>query len=395
MEGRAYADDNGPRLFSVGWLGDGLSHWAHGREDHVRHYLSELAGMGYQVIYGFMEMEGGSFWEHESGLDLTVGPGITPGYYEHYKAYCRQVFSYGLKVAHCVADLTHSLSSQSARREHMRRLAECHGEIGEEHIAWVNVNEPNQIGASGPDEVIDFMNVYREATGGRVLTFHGAEQDENGDTIAAYARNASGWEEHTFRAGTYEQQVHHIFSLLREQHLHQRISWLCALTEGPGPGHPVSVGQQNHPEAVVMLRAMETCCKSPTLVFDGKGLWSHHHGDTFRNMPGRVEIPLMVAILNQFTGGKLHQYGNITHTGAAERTMTALDWQPGMRFDMFASNEEGKAVGLIYGEHMSSRIESTRGGTMRVLHPLTLQQDQINSGDRVEFDRGRIILQEW
>lgn len=393
VQGTAFADDQGVVLPIFCHFGEAFSAYVR-RPDDVRQQLDVIVVAGYQGIR-FWDVLG--YYPAWAGREVTPIPFVgrdgrqvtaTERYYDQLAAFLRDCQARSLVVQHSRGDLNAFTSSQL--EQHCALVGDIQRSVGLQTVA-VNeaCNEAWQNGVPEPST----LKVMLERIGNpsTLEVSSAADDDYGGETGEAGVEEYTvdlGMDSHVvhgYRGGESEDRIRHIFSLTYEQLAKRGLTGWQGEPAGPGDG--VSVGREEHPEALCLMAAMASAMGQGWVYMSGNGVFWN---GPLESMTAFREVARMPSLLP----ADVMTWGAPFHGGsswAAQRILEAS----GLRADHRVS-ADGRFIIVLYGPPGSYRVPVHRSFTGSILTPHTGESHpfsgQAGQSVDVSFERGRIVI---
>ena len=401
VQGLAYRDDNGYVLPVLCHFGEAFSAYVR-KPDAVRAELDRIRAAGYDGIR-FWDVLGyydknrpgdANKWSAWQGREVTPVSFVafsgdtkapTPNYYDHLKAFLIELRDRQLVAHHSRGDLNSWKWDQVIA--HCRRVGEIQREVGAQVIALnESCNEAWQNGVPEPSK----LREMGDALGNHALRGNSCGDDgyggETPDELNRMKRDVAVI--HGHRNGESYNRIGHIHAVGYETLPHAKIpAWQG---EPAGPGDGVSVGREEHPEALCLMAAMSLATHQAWVYMSGHGVF--WNGSISEMIAFRE-----VAKVRDYLPKDIMAWPQITHGGDRWRgtRVFVANGDGSLRCDHVLTND-GRFVALVYGAPKSWAIPVERSFDGEVIHPLTGERQplSLNAGQtwNVNFERGRIVV---
>ena len=386
-----YVDDSGPVLPTLCHFGEAFSAYIR-RPDDARRQLEAIARAGYQGIrfwdvlgyhdqaWAGKEVTPTSF-RNKSGQMVPA----TPAYYDQLTDFLRLCQSLQLGVHHSRGDLN-SLPFNDVRT-HCQVVGAVQRNVGASVVLLnESCNESWQNGVSEPSRLAEMAS----ALGGHAIQalscLEGATEVK--EDLDAYSIDpADVFYVHGFRQNRSLDRIRHIFTIAYEAKPNRRLGWQG---EPAGPGDGVTVGQENHPEALALMCAMSLLSRQAWVYMSSPGVfWD----GPIEAQPGFHAV----AQVKTWLPKDLMRPATLCHGGAswAGTRVLVANAEGTLRCD-HAMFPDGQVAIIVYGEPGTWTIPVERAVDGRVIdpltgvaHPVSLRPGQLWP---VTFARGRVLL---
>lgn len=411
-QGQAFVDAAGYILPLFWHFGEAFSAFVR-RPDDVRAELDDIVATGYHgirfwdVLGYYDQSRPGDVnrWSAWAGKEVTPvsftafsGRRIeaTPHYYDQLAAFLRECKSRGLVVHHSRGDLNAWTWAQI--EQHASLVGDVQRSVGIETIA---VNEAcNEAWQNGVPEPARLKAIIERINNRAALSGSSAADDQYGgempESVERFTK-AIGMDVHIVhghRGGESVNRIGHIHALGYETLPHAGVPGWQGEPAGPGDG--VSVGREEHPEALCLMAAMSLCTRQGYVGMSGYGVfWK---GRMFE-MTAYRELARVPALLP----ADVMTWPRIIHGGTSfagrGRVFVAHPGGdapgPFYRADQFL-HSDGRFIALIYGEAGSYRVPVERSFEAEIITPHTGERHPFNgqAGQAIDiaFERGRIVI---
>jgi hypothetical protein len=198
---------------------------------------------------------------------------------------------------------------------------------------------------------------------------------------------------HAYRGGESHNRIGHIHAVGLTLQDRNRPGWQG---EPPGAGEGVSVGREEHPEALCLLAAMGLATRQAWVYMSGHGVFWN---GPIAAMTGFRQVARVPALLPP----DVMTWRRIIHGGETHRGRRVLVAHPGLeraplpfyRAD-HVLHDDGRFVCVLYGEPGTYRVPVERSFEGEIITPHTGERHPFR-GDAgqhvgVAFERGRIIV---
>lgn len=409
-QGQAFVDDHGCILPMFWHFGEAFSAYVR-RPAEVRAELDDIAGTGYQGIrfwdvlgYYDQNRPGEDTWSAWAGKDVTPvaftafsGRRIetTPQYYDQLAAFLRDCRSRGLAVHHSRGDLNAWTWDQI--QQHAALVGDIQRSVG---VTTIAINEAcNESWQNGVPEPAKLKTILDRINTRSVLSGSSAADDGYGgelpESVERFTK-AIGMDVHIVhghRGGESINRIGHIHALGYETLPHAGVPGWQGEPAGPGDG--VSVGREEHPEALCLMGAMALCTRQGYVGMSGYGVfWKGR----MAAMTAYRELARVPALLPP----DIMTWPRIIHGGESfsgrGRVLVAHPGSgpgPFYRADHIL-HDDGRFVCLIYGGPGSYRVPVERSFDAEIITPHTGERFPFvgEAGHELDvaFERGRIIV---
>ena len=349
----AYGDEYENPLFCH--FGEAFSAWTR-EPDRVEKQLDVIYAAGYDGI---------RFWDILGYYPVWYNKAVTPigfynkdsrwiiptdNYYDKLSEFINIVHSKGLKVFWSRGDMNGIRYSDRVRHfENLANLVKT-GRVPKEAIAiFEGLNEPWQNGADSPQELIELVNIFKQANPDILCTLGCPEgaSEEIRDVNYWTPKPADLPNIHGYRGGAAEDMIRHVFGMIYEIFPNTDRNFKQAFQGEPaGPGDGVTVGQINSTEELTAIAAMSLIAKQAWVYMSGYGVFFDGPID---EQPGFWAVPKIRAMLPKDVMKNKFAY----HGGRSEAIITsATGFTPAAsegpaRIDQTQS--DGKCAAVAYG----------------------------------------------
>jgi hypothetical protein len=287
--GQVFLDDAGPVLPVLCHFGEAFSAYVR-RPDAVRAELDDILATGYHGIrfwdvLGYYDQNRpgeANRWSAWAGREVTpvaftafsgrrIEP--TPQYYEQLEAFLRECRDRGLVVQHSRGDL--NAWTWDAIQAHASRVGSIQRQVGLDTIA---VNEAcNEAWQNGVPEPAKLRTIIDRIGNQQVLDGSSAADDQYGGELPESVRRFTtdiGMGVHIVhghRGGSSINRIGHIHALGYETLPQAGVPGWQGEPAGPGDG--VSVGREEHAEALCLMAAVALCTRQAWVYMSGHGVF--------------------------------------------------------------------------------------------------------------------------
>jgi len=401
VAGLAYRDDRGYVLPLLCHFGEAFSAYVR-RPDAVRAELDRIRAAGYDGIR-FWDVLGyydknrpGDTNKWSAWQDREVTPvefvafsgdkkSPTPNYYEQLKAFLIELRDRKLVAQHSRGDMNSWKWDQVIA--HCRRVGEVQREVGAAVIALnESLNEAWQNGAPEPSK----LKEMGDALGNHAIRGNSCGDDGyGGETLEEMNRmKRDVGIIHGHRGGESYNRIGHIHAVGYEVLPHAKVPGWQGEPAGPGDG--VTVGREEHPEALCLMAAMALVTHQAWVYMSGYGVFWN---DSISTMKGFREV----AKVREYLSKDIMTWPQITHGGDRWRgtRVFVANADGTLRCDhVFAGDT--RFVALVYGTPRTWPVPVERSFDGEVIHPVTGERQSLslNAGQtwNVNFERGRIVV---
>lgn len=397
----AYRDDTGYVLPLLCHFGEAFSAYVR-RPDDVRVELDRIRNAGYHGIR-FWDVLGyydknrpgdANQWSAWQGREVTPVEFVafsgerksaTPNYYEQLKAFLIELRDRKLVAHHSRGDLNSWKWDQVLT--HCRRVGEIQREVGAQVIALnESCNESWQNGVPEPEK----LREMGDALGPHAIRGNSCGDDgyggETPDELNRMKRDVAII--HGYRNGESYNRIGHIMAVGYETLPNAKVPGWQGEPAGPGDG--VSVGREEHPEALCLMAAMSLATHQAWVYMSG-------HGVFWNGSISQMTAFREVAKVREYLPKEIMAWPQITHGGDRWRgtRVFVANADGTLRCDhIFAG--DGRFVSIIYGAPKTWAVPVERSFDGEVIHPLTGERQSLslNAGQtwNVAFARGRIVI---
>jgi len=413
--GRSFVDDAGLILPIFWHFGEAFSAWVRKRAD-VETQLVDIRDTGYHGIrfwdvLGYYDQSrpgDSNRWVAWAGREVTPvsflgfsGRTIpaTPDYYDQLTAFLTFCRDLGLAVQHDRGDLVAFAPEQV--ETHAARVDVVQKAVGGNVIA-VNAacNEAWQnLPHAWRDDIPRRLKQILDRFGVGALKGSSAADDGYGGEMPSSVRDytinlgADVHIVHGHRGGESVNRIGHIHALGYETLASKGV--LGWQSEPAGPGDGVSVGREEHGEALCLMGAMSLATGQGYVGMSGHGVWWNGPMSAMTAYRELARVPAYLPV--DITSFKAIHGGS---TWRGQRVFVAHPGheQPGVfyRADQFV-HSDGRFVALIYaGQPGSYRVPVERSFEAEIITPMTGERFPFSgsAGDvrSIDFERGRIIV---
>jgi hypothetical protein len=401
VQGLAYCDDTGYVLPVLCHFGEAFSAYVR-RPKAVCDELDRIKQAGYDGIrfwdvlgyYDRNRSGDANKWSAWQEREVTPVAFVafsgelkapTPNYYEHLKAFLIELRERGLVAHHSRGDMNSWKWDQVIA--HCRRVGEIQREVGATVIALnESLNEAWQNGAPEPAR----LREMGDALGNHAIRGNSCGDDNYGgetpDELNRMKRDVAII--HGYRGGESYNRIGHIHAVGYETLPHAKVpAWQG---EPTGPGEGVSVGREDHPEALCLMAAMALATHQAWVYMSGNGVF--WNGSISEMIAFRE-----VAKVRDYLPKDIMAWPKITHGGDRWRgtRVFVANGDGSLRCDHIFTND-GRFVALVYGAPKSWSIPVERSFEGVSIHPVTGERTPVslNAGQtwNVKFERGRIVV---
>lgn len=384
-----FADDGGPRLPLLCHFGEAFSAYVR-RPQEVRDELGRIKNAGYLGIR-FWDVLG--YWDAAwAGREVTPfpftnhsGKGVrgTPGYYDQLASFLRDLQSLGLKAHHSRGDLN-SWNTQMIEA-HLKDVARVQREVGLDVICLNEVcNESWQNGIPDPNELKRLAGLLPAET---IRATSAADDGYGGELPDSFDRYALDTQIiHGYRGGESHNRIAHIFAVGYETcPAKGKTAWQ---SEPSGPGSGVTVGQENHPEALCLMAASALSSHQAWNYMSSNGVFWN---GSISVMPGFQEVARIASIIPV----DIQNGWDLFHGGERWRDKRVLEasLDGTLRCDHMVKGSQFQVI--CYGLPKTWQIPVRRSFEGVVIKPATLERMAVSkrAGDilEVNFERGCIV----
>jgi hypothetical protein len=331
----------------------------------------------------------------------------TPDYYNVLSSFLADCQRRGVAVHHTRGDLNSWPTSEKLR--HCQKVRELQRSLGITPALNEACNEAWQNGVGTARELGDMA----EALGADAIQALSCPPDSSEEPadLTEYSQSpADVMYVHGYRGGSSHDRIRHIFSLGYEQPTPHRLGWQG---EPAGPGAGVTVGQENHPEALAMMAAVSLIARQAWVYMSGHGVFwiapimgdvevlgeqkavhsASQDWDFTKHQPGFLEVARVKSWLpndlmrfQQLCHGGLRWRGTRVCVGNAEGTLRADQ----------ALHDDGRSVIAIYGPPGAWTVPFERSFVGHSINPATGEQTplKVSAGSSwtATFERGRVLI---
>lgn len=399
VQGQAFADDRGLVLPLLCHFGEAFSAYTRRPED-VGRQLDAISAAGYQGIR-FWDVLG--YYPDWRGREITPitftgKDGVVvqrhPQYYDQLAAFLRACQARGLVVQHSRGDLNAWTWSQI--QQHCALVGDVQRSVGLQTIAFNEAcNESWQNGVPEPERLkamIDLLNTPSVLSGSSA-----ADDGYGGETVEAVDEFtlAIGMDAHVihgYRNGTSLDRIRHIYTAGSEA-LRPRsvVGWQG---EPAGPGNGVTVGKEEHPEALCLMAVSSLMTRQGWVYMSGFGVYWNGPIET---MPGFYAVPRV----REYLPTDLMTWPTLIHGGNTWRGMRVLAASEFGGFGSYRADHLIHADGrqflieIYSGEPGVFTIPVERSFTGEIITPHTGERHpfsgQAGSTVDVSCERGRVV----
>lgn len=401
VHGLGFRDESGPVLPLLCHFGEAFSAYVR-RPDDVRAELDRIRAAGYDGIR-FWDVLGyydknrpgdANKWSAWQGREVTPVEFVafsgdkkspTPNYYEHLKAFLIELRDRQLVAHHSRGDMNSWKWEQVIA--HCQRVGEIQREVGATVIALnESMNEAWQNGAPEPAK----LKAMGDALGSHAIRGNSCGDDNYGgetpEELNRMKRDVAII--HGYRGGDSHNRIGHIMAVGYETLPDAKVPGWQGEPAGPGDG--VSVGREEHVEALCLMAAMSLATHQAWVYMSGNGVFWN---DSITKMKGFAEV----AQVRKYLPKDIMFWPQITHGGDRWRgtRVFVANADGTLRCDhIFAG--DGRFVALIYGTPKSWAIPVERGFEGEIINPATGERQplSLNAGQtwNASFERGRIFV---
>lgn len=380
----------------------GSALWLHkNRPDESRNQLDRIKAQGYDGIRIFLTLGWYPYWRTRevAPIDFDAQDGVRvqgwSAYFEWVERLLRSCAARGLYVNPAFGDMQ-MFPGLDARVKFASKLGKAISGWGlSTSVGYVQWNEADLNGASGPEEVEEVVSACADEIG--CLRSGTGTRSETADEINAWnGAWADHWVEHGYRGGRPHDRIRHVFSLHYEQYVrpgeHGKMMHEYGWQSEP-IGDGSSVGSTTNVEELCLLACMAQCMKQAWTFMSGDGVLWKSPIDTragFAEVPRAIRaiVPLDInTFQHRFHGGS---------TWGHNRILAANDTQE-VRCDHVLNGSDNRFVVVIYGpgpQRMKVRVDRSFKG--RLWNPATAESQscQRQAGDELAFDAtvGRVLV---
>lgn len=410
VDRQVFLDDAGTVLPILCHFGEAFSAYVR-RPDDVRAQLDVIAAAGYQGIrfwdvlgYHDQNRPGEAPWRAWAGREVTPIPftahsgrqiPATPQYYDKLTLFLRVCQERGLVVQHSRGDLNAFTWPQV--QEHCTQVGRVQRTVG---LATIAVNEAcNESWQNGVRDPKQLQAMIERINNPATLSGSSAADDGYGgelpESVDAYTM-AIGMDTHIvhgYRGGASLNRISHIHALgyatLPERNV---TAWQG---EPAGPGEGVSVGKEDHPEALCLMAAMALSTRQGWVYMSGHGVFWNGPIEQMTAFYDVVRVPALLP-------ADIMTWAKIIHGGATWRSVRVLVAHEGnnaglvYRADHVLHADGRQFVCLVYGPQGSYNVPIERSFEGEIITPHTGERHPIRGTAggtlRLDFARGRIIV---
>lgn len=405
VQGQTFVDDAGLVLPMFCHFGEAFSAFVR-RPDAVRTELAAIAAAGYQGlrfwdVLGYYDQNrpGTPAWTAWAGREVTpvgftafsgrrIEP--TPQYYDRLADFLRACRAAGLVVHHSRGDLNAWTTEQM--QQHCALVGDVQRSVGVDSIALNEAcNESWQNGVPGVAQLRRMVDVM----GSHALKATSAADDGYGgelpESVAKFAYDVHVV--HGYRGGESHNRISHIHALGYDTLPHyKKPGWQG---EPAGPGDGVSVGREEHPEALCLMAATALSTRQAWVYMSGHGVFWN---GSIATMPGFHAVARVPALLP----ADIMTWPELIHGGDRFRGRRVLVAHPGgavperfYRAD-HVLHPDGRFLCLLYGQPGTHGVPVARSFEGEIITPSTGERHPFNGTAGqvlvVTFERGRIIV---
>jgi len=396
----AYRDDRGYVLPLLCHFGEAFSAYVR-RPDAVRAELDRIRAAGYDgirfwdVLGYYDKSRPGDATKWSAWQDREVTPvefvafsgdrkSPTPNYYAQLTAFLIELRDRTLVAQHSRGDMNNWKWDQVIA--HCRRVGEIQREVGAAVIALnESLNEAWQNGAPAPSQ----LKAMGDALGAHAIRGNSCGDDGyGGETLEEMNRmKRDVGIIHGHRGGESHNRIGHIHTVGYEVLPHANVPGWQGEPAGPGDG--VTVGREEHPEALCLMAAMALATHQAWVYMSGYGVFWN---DSISTMKGFREV----AKVREYLPKDIMAWPQITHGGDRWRgtRVFVANAEGTLRCDHVLAGDT-RFVALVYGTPRTWSIPVERSFDGEVIHPVTgaRQALSLNAGQtwNVNFERGRIV----
>lgn len=413
IAGGTFADDTGPVTPTLCHFGEAFSAYLRRKAD-VLTQLDVIAAAGYHGIR-FWDVLGyyGAAWGGKEVTPISfinrAGQSVpaTPHYYAQLGAFLADVKARGLAVHHSRGDLNSWPTSERLR--HCQEVRAVQRQVGISVALNESCNEAWQNGVGTAGELVHMAAALTGETLQALSCPPGAEEEPG--PLTEYSQPpADVMYVHGYRGGLSHDRIRHIFSLGYEKPTPHRLGWQG---EPAGPGAGVTVGQENHPEALALMAAMSFIARQAWVYMSGHGVFwiapikgdieelgeqkavfsASQDWDFTKHQPGFLEV----AKVKTWIPRDVMTYQRLCHGGVTWRgTRVCVGNADGTLRADHALHDDGRCVIALYGLPGTWDVGFEKAFTGHVVHPATGAATplQVPAGQSraVTFERGRVLV---
>lgn len=401
VDGLTFRDDRGLVLPLLCHFGEAFSAYVR-RPDAVREELDRIRAAGYDGIrfwdtLGYYDRNrpgDANQWSAWYGREVSPIAFVafsgetkpaTPNYYDHLRAFLIELRDRNLVAQHSRGDMNSWTFQQILA--HCRRVGEIQREVGSTVIALnESLNEAFQNGVPEADR----LRQMGDALGTHALRGNSCGDDKYGgetpEEIDRLKRDVAVI--HGYRQGESHNRIGHIHAVGYETLPKAGVpAWQG---EPAGPGNGVSVGREEHAEALCLMAAMSLATRQAWVYMSGNGVFWN---GSIKDMTGFASVPAVRSWLPR----DIMSWPKITHGGDNWRgtRVFAANGDGTLRCDHIFARDH-RFVALVYGEPKTWTIPVERGFVGEVIHPVTGERTplELNAGQTwtTTFERGRVVI---
>ncbi|CAB4177292.1 hypothetical protein UFOVP998_5 [uncultured Caudovirales phage] len=411
-QGQVFSDDAGLILPMFWHFGEAFSAFVR-RPDEVRAELDDIEATGYHGIrfwdvLGYYDQNrpgDPNTWSAWAGKEVTPvaftafsGRRIaaTADYYAQLEGFLRECRNRGLVVHHSRGDM--NAWSWEQITQHAARVGDVQRAVGVQTIA---INEAcNEAWQNGVPEPVRLKTIIERINNRAALSGSSAADDNYGgelpESVERFTK-AIGMDVHVvhgYRGGESMNRIGHIHALGYETLPAAGVPGWQGEPAGPGDG--VSVGREEHPEALCLMGAMALCTRQAYVGMSG-------HGVFWRGPMAAMTAYRELARVPALLPADIMTWPHIIHGGNTfARRGRVFVAHPGgdapgpvYRADHIL-HDDGRFVALIYGGPGTYRVPVEQSFEGEIITPHTSERHPFSgqAGQLLDiaFERGRLVV---